>query len=52
MDFLTHLSVRYANGTVSDEENPDDEAQLMDQMNHLLKPSLNVNSNLILKENK
>ena len=42
MDFITHLSVRYDNGHVCDEEDPDDEAPLMEQMNHLIKPNLNV----------
>jgi len=41
MDFLTHLSVRYAHGHVCDEEadTEDDDAPLIGQMNKMLKPS-------------
>jgi len=39
MDFITHLSVRYAHGHVCDEEDPDEDGPLLDQMNHFLKPS-------------
>ena len=40
MDFLTHLSVRYAHGHVCDEEadTEDDDAPLIGQMNKMLKP--------------
>jgi len=41
MDFLTHLSVRYAHGHVCDEEadTEEDDAPLIGQMNKMLKPS-------------
>jgi len=39
MDFLTHLSVRYAHGHVCDEEDPDEDGPLLEQMNNFLKPS-------------
>lgn len=44
MDFLTHLSVRYAHGHVCDEEadTEDDDAPLIGQMNKMLKPSNKV----------
>eukprot|EP00092_Neocalanus_flemingeri_P052760 GFUD01061790.1.p1 GENE.GFUD01061790.1~~GFUD01061790.1.p1 ORF type:complete len:208 (+),score=69.45 GFUD01061790.1:25-624(+) len=42
MDFLTHLSVRYAHGHVCDEEDPDEDGPLLEQMNHFLKPSSKV----------
>ena len=43
MDFLTHLSVRYAHGHVCDEEDPDDEdGPLLDQMTSFLKPTNKV----------
>jgi len=41
MDFLTHLSVHFANGIVCDEEDPDDDSPLMEQMKGLVKPSEN-----------
>ena len=44
MDFLTHLSIRFAHGHVCDEEGDteDDDAPLIGQMNKMLKPSLKV----------
>ena len=44
MDFLTHLSVRFAHGHVCDEEadTEDDDAPLIGQMNKMLKPSSKV----------
>ena len=44
MDFLTHLSVRYAHGHVCDEEadTEEDDAPLIGQMNKMLKPSSKV----------
>ena len=42
MDFITHLSVRYAHGHVCDEEDPDEDGPLLEQMNHFLKPSTKV----------
>jgi len=39
MDFLIHLSTRYAHGHVCDEEDPDEDGPLLEQMNHFLKPS-------------
>ena len=42
MDFLTHLSVRYAHGHVCDEEDPDEDGPLLEQMNNFLKPSAKV----------
>ena len=42
MDFLTHLSVHFANGIVCDEEDPDDDSPLMEQMKGLVKPSVSV----------
>ena len=42
MDFLTHLSVLHANGSTCHDEDSDEEAQLMDQMKEIIKPSKNV----------
>jgi len=39
MDFITHLSVRFAHGHVCDEEDPDEDGPLLEQMNNFLKPS-------------
>jgi len=39
MDFLTTLSVRYAHGHVCDEEDPDEDSGLLNQMDNYLKPS-------------
>merc|ERR1719422_1534209 len=39
MDFLTTLSVRYAHGHVCDEEDPDEDSGLLNQMGNYLKPS-------------
>jgi len=47
MDFLTHLSVRYANGNVCHDEDSDEESQLMDQMTQLIKPSSNGDAGLL-----
>ena len=42
MDFLTTLSVRYAHGHVCDEEDPDEDSGLLNQMDNYLKPSAKV----------
>ena len=42
MDFITHLSVRFAHGHVCDEEDPDENGPLLEQMNNFLKPSSKV----------
>jgi len=47
MDFLTHLSVRYSNGHVCDEEDPDDEAGLIEQMNNYIRPTYKDNKTLM-----
>merc|ERR1719410_2536192 len=39
MDFLTTLSVRYAHGHVCDEEDPEEDGALLNQMDNYLKPS-------------
>ena len=42
MDFLTTLSVRYAHGHVCDEEDPEEDGALLNQMDNYLKPSAKV----------
>ena len=48
MDFLTTLSVRYAHGHVCDEEDPDEDSGLLNQMDNYLKPSAKVTMSYFL----
>merc|ERR1719244_2048809 len=47
MDFLTQLSVAHATATSCPDTDSDEEAQLMDQMTEIIKPSKNGNAGLL-----
>ena len=47
MDFLTTLSVRYAHGHVCDEEDPEEDGALLNQMDNYLKPSAKVECKIV-----